>query len=284
MAERQKAKYRVVVLGLLAAFGPPAFGFRVGLLVALYSALLVAYALWALRLTVVFPNDSSLGYLLCLFDAALVMPLVVWGASPWLFVPLVLLWCAGLISSIRTATSESGAERQQRVAAAGTAALEADSTGYLPRAAFGDDLRGLYLQRAEAFGILVVRLQRYQEIRVLLGQESAGQALGALSRRVQREAGGDMRGYHITNDRIAFILAGEGLQEAGPIAARARRAANSRLVNGQKMEALVGYAAYPVDGLSPKDLLLAADRRAGEAGMSVPVRPPAAAGARLAAL
>ncbi len=79
MPERQKAKYRIVVFGLLAVLGPPAFGFKVGALVALYSILLVAYSLWSLRLTVVFPNDSSLGYLLCLFDAALVMPLLVWG-------------------------------------------------------------------------------------------------------------------------------------------------------------------------------------------------------------
>ncbi len=36
------------------------------------------------------------------------------------------------------------------------------------------------------------------------------------------------------------------------MAARARKAANARLVNGQKMEALVGYSSYPVDGLSPR--------------------------------
>ncbi len=283
MPERQKAKYRIVVFGLLAVLGPPAFGFKVGALVALYSILLVAYSLWSLRLTVVFPNDSSLGYLLCLFDAALVMPLLVWGASFWLVVPLSLLWCGGLVASIRSAGAagrdDHGEKDSRRMVA-----LETDSTGHMPRAAFVEELRRLYAQRVESFALLVVRLQRYQEVRVLMGAEAAGQVLGALSRRVQREAGGDLRGYHITEDRIAFILVGEALEEAGPVAARARKAANARLVNGQKMEALVGYSSYPVDGLSPKDLLLAADRRAAEAGQLVAVRPIAAAGSRLATL
>jgi len=270
-----------VVFGLLAVLGPPAFGFRVGALVALYSVLLVAYSLWSLRLTVVFPNDASLGYLLCLFDAALVMPLLVWGASFWLVVPLSILWCAGLAASIRSAGA-AGREGRVEKGLRKAVELETDSTGHMSRTAFVEELRGLYVQRVESFGLLVVRLQRYQEVRVLMGAEAAGQVLGALSRRVQREAGAGARGYHITEDRIAFILVGQALEEAGPVAARARKAANARLVNGQKLEALVGYSSYPLDGLSPKDLLLAADRRAAEVGQHVAMRPVAAAGSRLA--
>lgn len=283
MPERQKAKYRIVVFGLLAVLGPPAFGFKVGALIALYSVLLVAYSLWSLRLTVVFPNDSSLGYLLCLFDAALVMPLLVWGASIWLIVPLALVWCAGLGASIRSGRA-AGKGGREETGPRRTVLPETDATGHMPRAAFVDELRRLYAQRVDSFGLLVVRLQRFQEVRVLMGAEAAGQVLGALSRRVLREAGGELRGYHITDDRIAFILEGEVLEQAGPVAARARKAANAKLVNGQKMEALVGYSSYPADGLTPKDLLLAADRRAAEAGQLVAVRPSVVSGSRLATL
>lgn len=290
MGERQKAKYRILVFGLTAILGPAVFGLQVGGLVIMYAVLLVAYSLWAIRLTVVFPNDSSLGCLLCLLDAALVMPLLAWGTSLWLFVPLVILWLAGLVVTIRGARRAAPAASAEEPGAEPMVELpQCDSTGYMSRAAFVSDLRMLYKERVGNFALLVVRLQRYQEAKVLMGAESAGQVLGAMSRRVQREAGGELKGYHITDDRVAFILSGNTLETAGPVAVRARKAANSRLINGRKMEAVVGYAAYPVDGLTPRDLLLAADRRASEsaagAAASALTRPAATiAGSRIAAL
>jgi len=93
--EHQKACYRLLVIGVLAQFGPPAFGIPPSVFSACYALLLVGYAVWALRLTVVFHDDDSLGYLLTLFDVALTLPLAVWGTESWMIGPLVGLWGAG---------------------------------------------------------------------------------------------------------------------------------------------------------------------------------------------
>src|SRR3990170_678762 len=98
--EHSKGRYRLPVLGLLALFGPSVFGLRVGLFSALYSLILIVYALWSLRLTVVFRDDLGLGYLLALFDVALTLPLVVWGRPTWLLAPLVGAWIVGLAASV----------------------------------------------------------------------------------------------------------------------------------------------------------------------------------------
>src|SRR5680860_1850366 len=98
--EHSKGRLRLPLLGLLALFGPSVFGLRVGLFSALYAFALIVYALWALRLTVVFRDDLGLGYLLALFDVALTLPLVLWGRPTWLLTPLVGSWIVGLATSV----------------------------------------------------------------------------------------------------------------------------------------------------------------------------------------
>src|SRR3990170_16495 len=115
--EHSKGRYRLPLLGLLALFGPSVFDLRVGLFSALYSLILILYALWALRLTVVFRDDLGLGYLLALFDVALTLPLVLWGRPTWLLTPLVASWIVGLAASvfIRSRQEKALARRDLRV-------------------------------------------------------------------------------------------------------------------------------------------------------------------------
>ena len=113
--EHSKGRFRLPLLGLLALLGPFAFDLRVGLLSGLYSLILIGYALWALRLTVVFRDDAGLGYLLALFDVALTLPLVLWGRPSWALAPLVGAWVAGLTASIVIRTSEERRMAQRDV-------------------------------------------------------------------------------------------------------------------------------------------------------------------------
>lgn len=279
MTERQKAKYRLLVFGLVAVLGPPAFGMR-SVFAILYSVLLVVYALWALRLTVVFHDDSSLGYLLCLFDAAIVVPLLLWGSSAWLAVPVALLWAGGLFLSIRAAR-RLRAELEQKAPEEADLRLPVDqATGFGSRAGFVRSLRDLYAERGDKteFALVVVKLQRYQELALLCGAEAAGRALGAIGRRVQRVLGAGVAGFRITDDRVVIVLQGNpaGLPA---LIAEARRTAGARLVEGHKLEVLVGYARYPADGSTPRELLISAESSAEPAAARAAVLH---AGSRLA--
>ena len=280
MTERRKAKYRLLVFGLIAVVGPSAFGVR-GVFGILYSILLAAYALWALRLTVVFDDDMSLGYLLCLFDATIVVPLILWTSSLWLVVPMALLWVGGLLLSWlaarRLREELEGAEAGQ---GSGAIAPQDEATGFISRAGFVQSLRGLYAEHGgnTRFSLVVVRLERYQEYALLSGSEAAGRALGALARRVKRIVGPNGSGYRITDDRIALVVEGDGFGLSS-LVAEARRSTGSRLVQGHKLEVSIGYATFPRDGSTPRELLMAAE-------LSASARPSAAAvatvGSRLA--
>lgn len=272
MRERQKAKYRLIVFGLMAVLGPPAFGMR-SVFAILYSILLVAYSLWALRLTVVFADDASLGYLLCIFDAAIVMPMVLWGASGWLIVPLALLWVGGMFMSIKAAHRLRAELEAAGVTNAEMADAIDETSGFGSRTGFVRALRALYATGGQEtrFSLVIVRLQRYEEFALLSGSDAAGRALGALARRVQRQAGGKASGYRITDDRVALVLEG-AVHGLSATATEARRSAPARLVDGHKLEASIGYASYPEDGATPRELLVAAE-------ISAEVRPAVAGGA-----
>ncbi|NLE74126.1 MAG: hypothetical protein GX604_05830 [Actinobacteria bacterium] len=282
MRERQKAKYRLIVFGLMAVLGPPAFGMG-SVFAILYSILLALYSLWALRLTVVFTDDTSLGYLLCVFDAVIVVPMVLWGSTRRLLVPLVLIWLGGVFMSIRAARRLR--TEPKATAGDGTAVIDSrdEASGFGTRAGFVRALGELYTgdgdSKSTGFSVVVVRLRRYEELALLSGPQAAGRALGALARRVRRQAGDALNGhqidgYRIMDDRIALVLKGV-IPGLPAIVAEARRSASARLVDGRKLEVLIGYADFPQDGVTPRELLVAA-----EASMEA---HPAVAGGALAA-
>lgn len=299
MGERQKAKYRLIVCALLAVLGPPAFGLS-SVHAVPYSLLLVLYALWTVHLAATFAGDRALGFLLCLFDAALLVPLPVWGDRAWLAVPMGLLWAGGLWASVRcvhcapaTARAEppGGRDRGRTGVAVGS-----EGEGSSPFGARCELVETLRARRCEAEGrgapcaILVVRLQRYGELVAVSDVEGATRALITLVRRVRwvveeartpgapagngedwgggnrgpgkdRAPGGRPLGYRVADDRIVVLIPAD-VPDLETLAGAARRYATARLVQGRKLEASVGYAYFPADGVTLAELLAAADESA----------------------
>ena len=81
LTEQRKARARLPLLTLVALFCLPLAGIRSAPIWICYVAFVLLYSLWALRLSAQFPRDRRLGYLLCLTDFAVLLPLLVWSSS-----------------------------------------------------------------------------------------------------------------------------------------------------------------------------------------------------------
>lgn len=252
--EHLKARYRLPILVVLAGLGPSAFGLRVGLLSGLYSAILVVYALWALRLTVVFRDDAGLGYLLSLFDVALTVPLVLWGRPTWLLVPLVTAWVLGLVASVTIRGQEERLRAQVE-------ALVDPASGLRTSACFREFVReeGLALADDGCFSVLTVRVHRFHELVTYYGRDSAERALVAIARRASREAGEQIEAFRLGEDLLALAVPGCSPAEAAQVAVTVSRGANRRLVEGRKIDTFVGYAVFPRDGRTADELVASAE-------------------------
>ena len=252
--EQQKARYRLLVFGLLALFGPPAFGIPVGLLSALYAVTLLGYALWAMRLTVVFHDDDSVGYLLTLFDIVMTVPLVLWGTETWLTLPVAALWVAGVCAS---AMIQRRARVQQTLVQ--TSVVDR-TTGFLTAARFDDSVDvevELAESRCRGFALFTIRLNRFDELRVMQGPEAAERTMAALARRGQRAVGAEAQGFRLSRDVVALLVPGCSPAAAAELALEISRA-QSALVDGRRADVLVGYAAAPRDGRVAAELYEAA--------------------------
>ncbi|MBU2603239.1 MAG: diguanylate cyclase [Actinobacteria bacterium] len=256
--EHSKGRYRLPLLGFVALLGPSAFGLRVGLLSGLYSLILIAYALWSLRLTVTFRDDAGLGYLLCLFDVALTLPLAMWGNPTWLTGLLVGAWVLSVASSVVIRRREDLAERARRRGPR----LVDPATGLRTSVCFRDVVR----EQAEVaetngptFGVMIVRVHRFEELVAYYGRDAAERALGAVGRRATREVGRSAEAFRLAADLLALAWPVRGSVEASEFAAAVSKAVNQRLIEGRKIDSFVGYAVYPRDGRTVDELLASAD-------------------------
>lgn len=255
--EHQKGRYRLLVLGVLALLGPPAFGMQVGFLSGVYSVVLVLYALWALRLTVVFRDDENLGFLLCLFDVALTLPFILWGSGPtWLAAASVILWMGGFHASMRLKSTRRSA---RSVAAARLIDVASGFySGHRFSAAVQTEIE-IADGRGSAFAVVTVRVQRYGELLACHGPEAVDRAIAALSRRSRRELGPDAEGYRLADDLLALIVPTLGPVEAAERAGALSKAANGRLIDRRRVDSFVGYAVFPRDGHTARGLVEAAE-------------------------
>jgi GGDEF domain-containing protein len=248
--EHQKACYRLLVFGVLALFGPPAFGLRPGWFTVLYGLLLVGYAFWAMRLTVLFHDDDHLGYLLTLFDVALTTPLVIWGREAWLAGPLVVLWLAGLSTS---AVLQRRRRVQRWAQASGTqdpATGFATIGGFVPAV---EQASSKTVRSDEPYGLLALRVHRFGELVALNGRTVADRSLHVLGRRVMQEAR-VAEPFRLQDDELVFLVPGAGAGELAALAAAAG-AACGRLVEGRRVDTSLGYAVCPRDGYDAAELL-----------------------------
>src|SRR3972149_2709122 len=95
LPEQRKARVRLPLLLLVAIVCPPIAGVRSVPILFCFGVFVLLYALWVLRLCAQFAHDHRLGYLLCLTDLAVLLPLLVWSTSAAIQVTLVALCAAG---------------------------------------------------------------------------------------------------------------------------------------------------------------------------------------------
>jgi hypothetical protein len=308
VAERTKARVRLPLLLVLTLAGPPLAGMRSAPVWVLYIVFGTLYSLWALRLTQTFFADRRLGYLLVLTDSALLLPLAAWSSGAGMKA-LVAIVCAGGLAVTYMADSQ----RQRAVAQADVAGVAQMRRAPAARVKTLDpqaDLETAIRVRLRVFGtsgarfgLVVLRVLRFGEVASYYGEDTSDRIMAAIGRRGIRLLGQDAQRFLLPGGRVAFLFeteraaAGvaaqdEGLSWSDPydvegLAMTLGRKVCEHLIEGHRMECVVGWAAAPVDGLTSTDLLTVAEagahstaafRRVSGSRVSVRVIPTAGPG------
>ena len=308
VTERQKARARLVLLTLVGLICPPLAGARSPVVWALYVALTVGYSLWALRLTRHYAGDRLLGFLLCLTDGAILLPLLAWSSSAALWVVLILVWAGGLLATRAGAGGSRDVSRRSRF---GPTLAEPErvrgNRGYDDPEALLDGALRMRLQVLRSnnarFALVLLRVLRFEDIADYYGQDLASRVLAAVGHRGSRLLGPDAQVFLLQSGRVAFVFAtgattGAVVSASGEptwidpydvesLAMALGRRACEHLIDGQKVECVVGWGSAPADGMSADDLLYAAEsgaqstaafRRVAGSAVPVPERTRAATG------
>jgi hypothetical protein len=305
VAERTKARVRLPLLLVLTLAGPPLAGMRSAPVWVLYIVFGTLYSLWALRLTQTFFADRRLGYLLVLTDSALLLPLAAWSPGVGMKV-LVAIICAGGLA----VSGVADGQRQRAAAHAGANGVVQVRRG-TPAArtrtldphtdletAIRSRLRGFGASGGR-FGLVVLRVLRFGEVASYYGQDTSDRMMAAIGRRGIRLLGQDAQRFPLPGGRVAFLFEmergtsvaaeDEGLSWSDPydvegLAMTLGRKVCEHLIEGHRVECVVGWSAAPVDGLTSSDLLAAAEagahstaafRRVSGSRVSVRVVPTA---------
>lgn len=305
LTEQRKARGRLPLLVLLALVCTPLAGIRSIPIWISYVVLALLYSLWALRLSGNFGHDRRLGYLLCLTDLALFLPILVWSGSVAIQVVLVALCAAGLaMTRFGRKTERTGARRALTQGAPGdpgqSRIVDTGSGAPLERAV---RLRlAVFRATGARFALVMLRVVRFEETASYYGEESSRRILGAVSRRGMRFLGPDAQHFVLPGGRVAFLFeidadrphrqpssaAGDRPDptDIESLAMALGRRACEHLVDGHRVECVVGWATAPAGGLNADDLMdvaeagaqsTAAFRRAAEQ-VAVPERARVAAG------
>ena len=305
LTEQRKARARLALLTLIALLCPPLAGIRSVSVWVCYVAFVVLYSLWALRLTAQFCHDRRLSYLLCLTDLAILLPLLVWSQSGAVRAVLVLI-CGGgfLVSCIGDRIERQASSR----------ALPGVTLGQRPEPNPIDVGAGTPLERAvrvrlglfratgARFALVVLRVLRFEENSSYYGEDSSQRIVSAVSRRALRLLGPDAQHFVLPGGRVAFLFETDARRAAVPddsgsfewtepldvegLAMSLGRKTCEHLVDGHRVECVVGWASAPSDGLNADDLMdvaeagaqsTAAFRRVAGGKVSVPERARVAA-------
>ncbi|NLE11201.1 MAG: hypothetical protein GX630_06810 [Actinobacteria bacterium] len=307
VTEHQKARARLILLPLIGIACPPLAGVRSAVVWILYAAFLIAYSLWALRLTRNFSNDRRLGYLLTLTDTAVLLPLMAWASTRSIQVILAMIAVAGLIATYWAGRGRSMATAHEDAHDLETGPSARWSTATAMETALERALRVRLKVLAETqtrFALVVLRVIRLEEIGTYYGVEAAEHVMAAVSRRGLRVLGADAQHFFLPGGRVAFVFStGSGSTRAvapsgsagdhidpydveGFAMALGRKACE-HLVDGRRIECVVGWASAPADGLSADDLMYAAEsgaqsaaafRRVAGSRVPVPEKTRAVAG------
>jgi hypothetical protein len=282
--QKEKAWARLALLTAVGLVCPPLAAARSGTVWGLYLAFLVLYALWTARLARSFPADRRLAYLLCITDGAVLVPLLVWTQSAAMRVVLVLVWGAGLAA---TCWAERTLRRSTHVDARELAAVQCAQL----RPVVGRN----WAQSAEAplerslrvrlrvlettdtrFALVVLKVIGFEEMTTGCGDETTERMLAALGQKGLRLLGPDAQLFALPGGRVAFVFATGATEGGGSSAERDSlawidpydveslamalgRRACEQMIDGRRLECLVGWASAPADGVSADDLMYAAE-------------------------
>jgi hypothetical protein len=264
----------------------------------------VVYSLWALRLCAHFSHDRRLGYLLCFTDFAIILPLLVWSSSAAVQVVLVLFCCAGLgVTWFGERARRQAARRPVPSAALGDRPANTSTTGSGTPLERAVRMRlGVFRATGARFALVVLRVVRFEEATSYYGEESSQRIIAAVSRRGLRLLGPDAQHFLLPGGRVAFLMETEPRRRdsasggAGAVwdpadveglAMSLGRKACEHLVDGHRVECVIGWASAPADGLNADDLMYVAEagaqstdafRRVAGGQVSVPERARIATG------
>jgi GGDEF domain-containing protein len=296
LTEHHKARARVVLLTLIGLVCPPLAGVRSVAVWIFYIAFLVAYSLWSLRLTRNFSGDRRLGYLLCATDTAILLPVLVWTSTASIRGALLGICAVGLLASY-WADCNSLRRRMQ----IGTQDEHSDEAGPAASRTETGLERALrvrlqvYQSTHTRFALVVLRMVHFEDINSYYGQEASDYMVSIVTRRCLRLLGADAQDFVLPGGRVALVFStGSGSTRAGlsdntfelidpydieSFAMTLARKACEHLIDGHRAECVVGWAAAPADGLTPDDLMYAAEsgaqsaaafRRVAGSGVTVP--------------
>ncbi len=306
VTERQKARARLVLLTIIGLVCPPLAGTRSIPVWISYFVFVALYSLWSLRLAKTFTGDRRLGYLLCLTDSAVLLPLLVWTSSLFLRAGLLLICMAGLAVTYWTDRSQTIAGAKSRMSLRGRQTIPRGSRCEDPQELLERILR-VRLRILETtggrFALVVLRVMRFEEMRTYYGEATAEHLLSAVGRRALRLLGLDAQHFLLPGGRVALVFATDEEHERSfgertskltvdpydveGVAMLLARKVCEHLIDGRRVECVVGWASAPSDGLTAEDLMYAAEsgaqstaafRRVAGGQVPVPERTRAAAG------
>jgi GGDEF domain-containing protein len=305
LPEQRKARVRLLLLVLVAVACPPLAGIRSVPILISYGVFVLLYSLWVLRLCAQFARDHRLAYLLSLTDLAVLLPLLIWSTSAAIRVTLIALCAAGFVfthAGVRMVkrTTRRSCARAPLDDRADCRALDSGTGAPLERAV---RLRlGVFRATGARFALVVLRIVRFQETASYYGQDTSERILAAVGRRGLRVLGTDAQHFLLPGGRVAFLFeieTGRSITGARSVttdwadptdieslAMALGRKACEHLVDGHRVECVVGWASAPSDGLNSDDLMEVAEagaqstaafrRAAGQ--VTVPERARVAAG------
>jgi hypothetical protein len=308
VTEHQKARARLILLTLIGAACPPLAGVSSAVVWVLYAAFLIVYSLWALRLTRNFSGDRRLGYLLSLTDVAVLLPLLAWASEAAMQVVLAMVAVAGLVATYwadRTRTRTSTSEHDSHMLEPRIAVERLNRPGAETALERALRVRLRVLGETQTrFALVVLRILRLEEISAYYGEDAAEHVTAAVTRRGLRVLGADAQHFGLPGGRVAFVFstgsgstrtvaASDAAQEwidpydIESLAMVLGKKACEHLIDGHRVECVVGGASAPADGVSADDLMYAAEsgaqsaaafRRVAGSRVPVPERTRAAAG------
>jgi hypothetical protein len=135
---------------------------------------------------------------------------------------------------------------------------------------------GVFQACGSRFALVMLRILRYEETVSYYGEETAERIVAAISRRGLRLLGPDAQHFLLPGGRVAFLFGtdwrrGEGSGGADDragwgepsdvegLAMTLGRKTCEHLVDGRRVECVVGWASAPADGLTAEDLVFVAE-------------------------